>query len=155
MDSIHWYWILPFVIIIGYLSMINIIYFLAPNRKWNTFPEKCKVRTKCTRVADSNNRGYRLKPIQLNDTIENVQRKIVQIIKNKPRMKIINEKEGFIHATDVTLFFRFHDDLAIRIFESKDKVNIWLQSQSRLGLYDFNVNERRVQEIHKMISALD
>jgi len=155
MDSIHWYWILPFVIIIGYLSMINIIYFLAPNRKWNTFPEKCKVRTKCTRVADSNNRGYRLKPIQLNDTIENVQRKIVQIIKNKPRMKIINEKEGFIHATDVTLFFRFHDDLAIRIFESKDKVNIWLQSQSRLGLYDFNVNERRVQEIHKTISALD
>ena len=155
MDSIHWYWILPFVIIIGYLSMINIIYFLAPNRKWNTFPEKCKVRTKCTRVADINNRGYRLKPIQLNDTIKNVQRKIVQIIKNKPRMKIINEKEGFIHATDVTLFFRFHDDLAIRIFESKDKVNIWLQSQSRLGLYDFNVNERRVQEIHKMISALD
>ena len=70
-------------------------------------------------------------------------------------MKIINEKEGFIHATDITPFFRFHDDVAIRIFESENKVNIWLQSQSRLGLYDLNVNERRVQEIHKKISALD
>ena len=154
MDSIHWYWILPFVIILGYLSMINIIYFLAPNRKWDTFPEKCKVSTKCTRVADSNNRGYGLKPIQLNDTIENVQSKIIQIIKNKPRMKIINEKEGFIHATDVTPFFRFHDDVAIRIFESENKINIWLQSQSRLGLYDLNINEKRIQEIHKKISAL-
>ena len=154
MDSIHWYWILPFVIILGYLSMINIIYFLAPNRKWDTFPEKCKVSTKCTRVADNNNRGYGLKPIQLNDTIENVQSKIIQIIKNKPRMKIINEKEGFIHATDVTPFFRFHDDVAIRIFESENKINIWLQSQSRLGLYDLNINEKRIQEIHKKISAL-
>ena len=135
--------------------MISIIYFLAPNRRWDTFPEKCKVSTKYTRVADSNNRGYGLKPIQLNDTIENVQSKIVQIIKNKPRMKIINEKKGFIHATDVTPFFRFHDDVAIRIFESENKVNIWLQSQSRLGLYDLNVNERRVQEIHNKISALD
>ena len=154
MDSIQGYWILSFIIILGYLGMINIIYFLAPNRKWNTFPEKCKVHTKCTRVADSNNRGYGLKPIQLNDTIENVQRKIVQIIKKKSSMKIINEKEGFIHATDVTPFFRFHDDLAIRIFESGNKVNIWLQSQSRLGIYDLNVNEKRVQEIHKKISAL-
>ena len=37
---------------------------------------------------------------------------------------------------------------------SENKVNIWLQSQSRLGLYDFNVNEKRVQEIHAKISAL-
>ena len=148
------YWILLFIIIFGYLGMINIIYFLAPDKKLNTFPEKCKINTKCTRVADSNNRGYGLKPIQLNNTIENVQRKIVQIIQNRPRMKIINEEEGFIHATDITPFFRFHDDLAIRIFESGNKINIWLQSQSRLGLYDFNVNERRVQEIHKEISVL-
>ena len=135
--------------------MTNTIYFLAPDRKWNSFPDKCKTHTKCTRVAgNNNNRGYGLKPIQLNDTIENVQEKIVQIIKNRPRMKIINEEKGFIHASDVTPFFKFHDDLAIRIFESESNVKVWLQSQSRLGLYDFNVNEKRVQEIHKKISAL-
>lgn len=154
MDLSPEYLILPFIIIIGYLVMINIIYFLAPDKKWNKFPDKCKIHTKCTRVADINNRGYGLKPIQLNDTIENIQKKIVHIIKNNPRMKIINEKKGFIHASDVTFFFRFHDDLAILIFESEKKINIWLQSQSRLGLYDFNVNEKRVQEIHTKISAL-
>jgi len=154
MDLSLEYGILPFIIIIGYLIMIKTIYFLAPDKKWNKFPGKCKINTKCTRVADINNRGYGLKPIQLNDTIKNVQERIVQIIKNRPRMKIINEENGFIHASDVTSFFRFHDDLAVRIFESENKVNIWLQSQSRLGLYDFNVNEKRVQEIHAKISAL-
>ncbi len=154
MDLSLEYGILPFIIIIGYLIMIKTIYFLAPDKKWKKFPDKCKISTKCTRVADINNRGYGLKPIQLNDTIKNVQEKIVQIIKNRPRMKIINEEKGFIHASDVTSFFRFYDDLAIRIFESENKVNIWLQSQSRLGLYDFNVNEKRVQEIHAKISAL-
>ena len=154
MDLYPEYWILPFIIIIGYLVMINTIYFLAPDKKWDKFPSKCKIHTKCTRVADTNTRGYGLQPIKLNDTIENVQEKIVQIIKNRPRMKIVNEEKGFIHASEITLFFRFHDDLAIRIFESENKVNIWLQSQSRLGLYDFHVNEKRVQEIHKKISAL-
>ncbi len=48
----------------------------------------------------------------------------------------------------------FHDDVAIRIFESGKNVIIWLQSQSRLGLYDFNVNERRIQKLHDRISVL-
>ena len=71
------------------------------------------------------------------------------------RVKIINERKGFIHFVQITPFFRFYDDIFVKIFRSDKKTNIWFQSQSRLGLYDLNVNERRVQEIHKKISALD
>ena len=69
-------------------------------------------------------------------------------------MKVINENVGFIHATDVTPFFRFYDDLAIKLFEQEGKTIVWMQSQSRLGYYDFQVNEKRIQELHKKISLI-
>ena len=135
--------------LVGYFFMINVIYFLSPNKKWESFPERCKIKTKCTRVADYNNRGYGLKPIEIKDSIHNVQKKIISIINSKPRMKIINQKEGFIHAIDVTPFFRFYDDVAIKIFRENEKTKIWMQSQSRLGLHDLGVNEKRIKKLHK------
>ena len=140
--------------IVAYIGMINIIYFLSPNKKWTDFPKKCNIKTKCTRVAESNTRGYGLKPIKLEYNVDYVQKKVVEIIGTKPRMKIINDSSGFIHAIDVTLFFRFYDDIAIKIFEEKGKTVIWLQSRSRLGYYDFQVNEKRIQELHLKISSL-
>ncbi len=142
------------LVLIGYFFMINFIYFLSPNKKWESFPERCKIKTKCTRVADFNNRGYGLKPIEVKDSIHNVQKKIISIINSKPRMKIINQKEGFIHAIDVTPFFRFYDDVAIKIFRENDKTIIWMQSQSRLGLHDLGVNEKRIKKLHKEMSLM-
>ena len=52
--------------IFGYLLIINFIYFLSPNKKWNEFPKRCSNSTKCTRVADVNTRGHGLKPISTN-----------------------------------------------------------------------------------------
>ena len=140
--------------LVGYFFMINVIYFLSPNKKWESFPERCKIKTKCTRVADYNNRGYGLKPIEIKDSIHNVQKKVIGIINSKPRMKIINQKEGFIHAIDVTPFFRFYDDVAIKIFRENEKTKIWMQSQSRLGLHDLGVNEKRIKKLHKEMSLM-
>ena len=142
------------LLILGYIIMTNIIYFLAPTKKWESFPEKCNVKTKCTRVADYNNRGYGLKVIKSKYNIEILQEKIVDIIKSEPRMRIINEKLGFIHATDITPFFRFYDDVAIKIFEEDELTKVWIQSQSRLGLHDLGVNEKRIQKLHKKISSV-
>ena len=138
----------------GYLLIINFIYFLSPNKKWNKFPEKCSNSTKCTRVADVNTRGYGLKPISTKENPILAQENIENMLTEKTKMRILNSKEGFIHAVDITPFFRFHDDIAIKIFTTEDITTIWLHSQSRLGIFDLNVNERRVQTLHKMISAL-
>ena len=51
--------------ILGYLSIINLIYFLAPTKKIEKFQKKCQISTNCTRVADTNTRGYGLKSIKL------------------------------------------------------------------------------------------
>ena len=46
------------------------------------------------------------------------------------------------------------NDIGIKIFEEDNAPTIWLHSQSTLGIYDYNMNERRVQMLHKMISDL-
>ena len=142
------------VLILGYIIMTNAIYFLAPTKKWESFPEKCNVKTKCTRVADYNNRGYGLEVIKSKYDIKILQEKIIDIIKSEPRMRMINEKLGFIHATDITPFFRFYDDIAIKIFEEDGQTIVWMQSQSRLGLHDLGVNEKRIQKLHKKIKSV-
>ena len=71
------------LILIGYFFMINFIYFLSPNKKWESFPERCKIKTKCTRVADFNNRGYGLKPIEIKEDINYVQKKNYSYFKLK------------------------------------------------------------------------
>ena len=53
------------MVIAAYIGMINVIYFLSPTKKWTEIPKKCIIKTKCTRVAEINNRGYGLKPIEL------------------------------------------------------------------------------------------
>ena len=142
------------LVIFSYFLMINIIYFLAPTKILKEFPKKCPNSTKCTRVADTKTRGYGLETIKLKKGVEQTQQKISEIIKNETSMKIIFTKKGFMHAVDKTAFFKFHDDITINIFEEKNKTNVWLQSQSRLGIYDFSVNEKRIQMIHKKISEI-
>ena len=141
--------------ILGYLSIINLIYFLAPTKKIEKFPKKCRISTNCTRVADTSTRGYGLKSIKLKGNTFDIQKKIAGMIEKKTRMTIINEKEGLIHSVDITPFFRFYDDITIKIFESKGLTNVWLQSQSRLGIHDLYVNEKRIQDLHKKIMEIE
>ena len=77
------------------------------------------------------------------------------MIEKKTRMTIVNEKEGLIHSVEITPFFRFYDDITIKIFESKGLTNVWLQSQSRLGIHDLYGNEKRIQNLHKKIMELE
>ena len=61
-------------VIAAYIGMVNIIYFLSPTKRWTKFPKKCNIKTKCTRVAESNTRGYGLNPIELEYEIDYVQK---------------------------------------------------------------------------------
>ena len=142
------------VSIVGYLIMINVIYFLAPTVPKNNFPLKRFGRNNCTRVADNPNRGEGMSPIITDMSMEKVQDATKKIINKMQRTKIVTDNAGFIHFVQITPLFRFHDDIFIKIFSENNKTNIWLQSQSRLGLHDLMVNERRVKHIYKELKKL-
>lgn len=146
--------VLLFVSVIGYIIMINVIYFLAPTVPKEDFPLKRFGKNNCTRVADNPNRGTGMSPIKTEMSIEKAQNAVRNVINNMQRTKIITDNSGFIHFVQITPLFRFHDDIFIKIFSENNKTNIWLQSQSRLGLHDLMVNERRVKHIHNELKKL-
>ena len=136
---------------LNYFVITKIIYFLAPTIPKGKFPNKIYGKNNCTRIADNQNRGYGMEPIVTDTPINEVQLILKTIIERMPRTTIVNEKEGFLHSVQLTPFFRFHDDIFIKIFLEDKKTTIWFQSQSRLGLYDFLINERRIKHIYKNV----
>jgi len=142
------------LIAFSYFFMINIIYYLAPTLKYEEFPKKRFGRNNCTRVADKPNRGKNMKPIVTNLTIDDIQKNIKEIINNMQKIKIIRERNGFLHFIQITPFFRFYDDIFVKIFENNGKTTVWFQSQSRLGLYDFQANEKRVEFLYTELKKL-
>ena len=142
------------ITIIGYVIMINLIYYLAPTIPRENFPAKRFGKNNCTRVADNPNRGKDMKPI-ITKLSENEAQVIVKdIITKMPRMELVTEKEGFLHFVQITPLFRFYDDLFVKIFTKGEETIVWLQSQSRLGLHDLLVNEKRIKEIYLELKKL-
>ena len=141
-------------IALSYFVMINVIYYLAPTVKHNEFPKKRFGKNNCTRIAENPNRGKNMEPIITKLSENEIQGKLKNIINNMRKIKIINERNGFIHFIQITSFFRFYDDIFIKIFQHNGKTNVWFQSQSRLGLYDFQANEKRVEYIHTELKKL-
>ena len=140
--------------IVGYLIMIKIIYYLAPTVPKNDFPSRRFGVNNCTRVADNPNRGKGMSPIKINMSIENVQDDVRKVIGKMKRTKIITDNTGFIHFVQITPLFRFHDDIFVKLFTEDGRTNVWLQSQSRLGLHDLMVNERRIRHIYYELKKL-
>ena len=140
--------------IIGYVIMINLIYYLAPTIPRDIFPSKRFGKNNCTRIADNPNRGKGMKPIITDLSEKEVQIIAKNIINEMPRMNMITEKKGFMHFVQITPLFRFYDDIFVKIFTKEGKTNIWLQSQSRLGLHDLLVNEKRIKEIYLNLKKL-
>ncbi|MGQ9426635.1 DUF1499 domain-containing protein [Gilvimarinus sp. F26214L] len=55
-------------------------------------------------------------------------------------------EEGRIEATDTTFWFRFKDDIVIRIREEGDRTRVDARSVSRVGTSDVGKNAQRIRE---------
>ena len=73
-------------------------------------------------------------------------KELIDILKNTPRIKIINIKEDYLHALATSRVMKFIDDIEIKKSE-KDNI-LKVKSQSRNGFYDMGVNKRRINTLH-------
>ena len=95
-----------------------------------------------------------MRPLITSYSIEEVQENAKNIITSMSRTKIVTEKNGFMHFVQITPLFRFYDDIFVKLFIEDGKTNVWLQSQSRLGLHDLMVNEKRIKHIYSKLKEL-
>ncbi len=142
-------------LILVYLLTLVGIYLGAPDPQIDSFPENCPSTPNCTRVANFNVRGEGLKPMLLNTSLESVHDAILLWINGQPRSEVLLDNGNFIHAKFLSFIFRFPDDLYVYLFCERNQSTFWVQSQSRLGQGDLNVNEERVQSLFAFVETME
>ena len=81
-------------------------------------------------------------------------KELIQIVKNTPRVKIINIKDDYLHALATSRIMKFIDDIEIKKSEKNNILEV--KSKSRTGYYDLGVNKRRVNTLHfRLIDIYD
>jgi uncharacterized protein (DUF1499 family) len=77
-------------------------------------------------------------------------KKLVALVKSQPRVNVVNESPGYLHAEFKSAGVGFVDDVEFAIDPRGS--NIHVRSASRLGVRDFNVNRERVEALRSAFS---
>tara|TARA_B100000214_G_C23834712_1_gene565905 strand:+ start:252 stop:599 length:348 start_codon:yes stop_codon:yes gene_type:complete len=93
---------------------------------------KCIVVTHCVREN-----------LKVND-LESAFKKAVKIISQTPRTTIVEKTNSYIHAEAKTKWRRYTDDLLIKVIPEKNIIQV--RSESRVGIGDNGVNQKRVDD---------
>ena len=88
-----------------------------------------------------NRKIYGIKP-ELND--ENAFKKATKIVSETARTKIVEKTDSFIHAEAKTKWRRYTDDLLLKAIPEKGIIQV--RSESRVGVGDNGVNQKRVDD---------
>ena len=97
----------------------------------NELPE-CVVITHCVRE------NFKVKEV------EHAFKKATKIVSELPRTKIVEQTNSYIHAEAKTKWRRYTDDLLLKAIPEEGIIQV--RSESRVGIGDNGVNQRRVDE---------
>ena len=101
---------------------------------------KCVVVTHCVRVN-----------WEVND-IESSFEKALETVANTPRTKIVEQTDSYIHAEAKTKSRRYTDDLLLKALPEKGVIQV--RSESRVGIGDMGVNQKRVDDLAYRLSTI-
>ncbi len=98
----------------------------------------------------------KLKTFIFDQDLDVVFNEVVKAISSQPDMKVTyqNQDLGQIEAVATSRFFRFQDDIVVRLKKSEDgKTLVDFRSKSRLGKGDFGANFRRIIILADMVET--
>jgi len=96
--------------------------------------------------------GHSIQAISFSGSPEEAKTRILKIINQMKRTKVIASDDNYILAEFTTLIFRWVDD--IEFYFPKSDTNqtiIQVRSASRTGRSDFGVNRKRVEEFRELL----
>ena len=76
--------------------------------------------------------------------LENAFKKATKIVSETARTKIVEKTDSFIHAEAKTKWRRYTDDLLLKAIPEKGIIQV--RSESRVGVGDNGVNQKRVDD---------
>ena len=119
-----------------FTCLLSIMFFITINPfKVNAITSDlpdCIVMTHCVK-----------EDLKVND-LENAFKKATKIVSETARTKIVEKTGSFIHAEAKTKWRRYTDDLLIKAIPERGIIQI--RSESRVGIGDNGVNQKRVDD---------
>ncbi|MCB1752319.1 MAG: DUF1499 domain-containing protein [Gammaproteobacteria bacterium] len=91
-------------------------------------------------------------PIDYTGTLESARLRLLEVITDFSRARVVREESAYLHVIFTSLLFRFDDDAEFE-FDDDAKL-IHLKSASRTGYFDFGVNRRRLETIREKFNQL-
>ena len=76
---------------------------------------------------------------------------LVPVIESTPRTEVVEQGNGYLHATATSAFFGFVDDL--ELYADTERGVVQARSVSRLGDSDLGVNSRRLDALHQALAG--
>jgi uncharacterized protein (DUF1499 family) len=73
------------------------------------------------------------------------------VIEATPRTELLEQGNGYLHATATSAFFGFVDDL--ELYADAEHGVLQARSVSRVGDSDLGVNSRRLEELHQALAG--
>ncbi len=120
----------------SFLTFLVVIFFsvqaVFASIQKESLPE-CIVTTHCVRVE-----------WQVSDPLEAFS-KVLKVVRNTPRTEVVEVSDSYIHAEATTKWMRYVDDLEIQVIPDKKIVQV--RSESRVGIGDNGVNQKRIDEL--------
>ncbi len=130
-----------------YIGMVFLVWVAAPTLGFEEYPTQCPEDSQnCSRIAPNPYRATGEQGIIVNASKAEVMSEIISWIESQPRTELITESEdvGYIHSVFRSFTIRFPDDMLFHVECENGSAVIWAHSQSRIGVYDFMVNDNRV-----------
>ena len=139
-----------------YIGSLLLIYVGAPNQPIDVFPTECPDDSQnCARLAPNPYRGDNLSELRFNASKEEVFTATLNWIESEPRTHVLTESEqvGYIHSVFRSFVFRFPDDMLVHVHCDNDQTGVWIHSESRIGVYDLEVNNERVADLKQYLES--
>jgi uncharacterized protein (DUF1499 family) len=90
---------------------------------------------------------HSIDPIAFDGPADQALARLKQAIATIPRLRIVSERDGYLHAEATSLIFRFVDDVEFLVGGEEKRIHI--RSASRVGRSDLGVNRERVEKIRQ------
>jgi len=90
-------------------------------------------------------------PIPYKGTLDQARARMLQVLRDHPRTRIVQEEPDYLKAECRSRIFRFVDDVEL-LFDDGSK-QIHFRSASRLGRKDFGVNRERMDQLRAAFLA--
>lgn len=111
----------------------------------------CPKNPNCVSTQAPEGSSKRMDPIPYTGTPAQVRQRMLQVLRDHPRTRIVQEEPGYLKAECRSMLFRFVDDIEILFDDGAKKIHF--RSASRVGRKDFGVNRKRMEQIRAAFEA--